>query len=367
MWDALLACLSSSRRPCRRMVVVGHSFSYFAWDVGVRGLWPRPGPKPRRKPAGGPARSASRRLLLSAPRPDGPHRAARAASVPQAAASCGLSESPSWLAVVRVVAVPAPARPPPRGRGIQGRLQRPRHLLSLSAAAASPPRSRRGSFSLRAPHGSMPPRGGPRGASSFSASLPCGCFDQRVRRQAGCSLQPREAQTHAPPHRRTGLSPRPCSWDAAPPRKKATRSTNRSKKATDRSKALHGHEQTPPSVAATRAMGRSSEARAASQEGTPQCRRPLLPGEDQHTPRRERHCSFLDPPRPGPRKEQPRTSAAMNDRTPRSTRPGRGVEDQRPDATINAPGRRVCQAVVAGDPHRPQDRLLERVAIIHTA
>ncbi len=164
MWDALLACLSSSRRPCRRMVVVGHSFSYFAWDVGVRGLWPRPGPKPRRKPAGGPARSASRRLLLSAPRPDGPHRAARAASVPQAAASCGLSESPSWLAVVRVVAVPAPARPPPRGRGIQGRLQRPRHLLSLSAAAASPPRSRRGSFSLRAPDGSMPPRGGPRGA-----------------------------------------------------------------------------------------------------------------------------------------------------------------------------------------------------------
>ena len=56
-------------------------------------------------------------------------------SWPQAAASCGLSESPSWLAVVRVVAVPAPARPPPRRRGIQARLQRARHLLSLSAAA----------------------------------------------------------------------------------------------------------------------------------------------------------------------------------------------------------------------------------------
>ncbi len=39
----------------------------------------------------------------------------------------------------------------------------------------------------------------------------------------------------------------------------------------------------------------------------------------------------------------------------------------RPDATINAARRRVCQAVVAGNPHRPQDRLLERVGIIHTA
>ena len=93
-----------------------------------------------------------------------------------------------------------------------------------------------------------------------------------------------------------------------PSKRGERKATDRSKKATDRSKALHGHEQTPPSVAATRAMGRSSEARAASQEGAPQCRRPLLPGEDQHTPRRERHCSILDPPRPGPRKEHPRTN-----------------------------------------------------------
>ena len=368
MWDALLACLSSSRRPCRRMVVVGHSFSYFAWDVGVRGLWPRPGPKPRRKPAGGPARSASRRLLLSAPRPDGRHRAARAASVPQAAASCGLSESPSW-----------PGGRPRRRRSGAGAAAAPRarHSGPPPAPASSSFFVGGGGFAAQqAAEGRSrcEPRridaglgGGPRGANHrFPLRCPAGASTGAFGVRPAVLFSPAKLRrthrrTDAPvcrPGRAAG-TPRPQERKQLDQQTAARRQQTAARPSMATNKRRHPWRRlerwdVPPKHAPPARRGRRSAGA-------------LLPGEDQHTPRRERHCSFLDPPRPGPRKEQPRTSAAMNDRTPRSTRPGRGVEDERPDATMNAPGRRVCQAVVAGDPHRPQDRLLERVAIIHTA